>query len=223
MNSLSYEEALKIDKRTYFQYYWSLLKKKQSILFSFYPNKDYNSQVIKSFLFFFFCISDITVNAFFFTDDTMHKIYVDSGSFNLTYQLPQIVYSYLITSLINYIIEFLPLSEETIIAIKISKSINLSISLKQIIYMKIKFYCFFIITFILLSAFGYYILCFCCIYQNTQLHLFKDSLISLGLSLISPFLTNLIPGIFRFLSLLNKNADKQCMYKFSKFIEHIFL
>jgi hypothetical protein len=28
INTLKYEDALKIDKRTYFQYYWSLLKKK---------------------------------------------------------------------------------------------------------------------------------------------------------------------------------------------------
>ena len=225
LNSLSFEEALKIDKRTYCQYYFSLLKKKNSILFSFYPIKDYNSQIIKSFLFFFFLVSDITVNALFFTDDTMHKIYVDSGSFNLNYQLPQIVYSYLISSLINYIIEFLPLSEETIISIKTSKNINIDLSqnLKQIHLLKIKFFLFFIITFVLLSIFGYYISCFCCIYQNTQIHLFKDSLISLGFSLIFPFFTNLIPGIFRFSSLRNIKGDKICLYKFSKFIEYIML
>ena len=72
MNSLPYEKALMIDKRIYFQYYFSLLKKKQIILFSFYPNKDYNAQIIKSFLFFFFYTSDMTINALFFTDDTMH-------------------------------------------------------------------------------------------------------------------------------------------------------
>jgi len=82
LNSLSYKEALKKDKRTYCQYYFSLLKKKQIILFSFYPNKDYNSQIIKSFLFFFYYSSDLTINALFFTDDTMHKIYQDKGKFN---------------------------------------------------------------------------------------------------------------------------------------------
>ena len=114
LNSLSYKEALKFDKRTYCQYYCSLLKKKLSILFSFYPNKDYNSQIIKSFLFFFFYASDITVNALFFNDDTMHKIYEDSGEFNLSYQLPQIIYSFLISYVINFIIEFLSLSEDAI-------------------------------------------------------------------------------------------------------------
>ena len=111
-NSLSYKIALKKDKRTYCQYYWSLLKKKHIILFSFYPNKDYNSQIIKIFLFFLFCATDLTVNALFFTDDTMHKIYIDSGSFNIVYQLPQIIYSYLISSGINFIIEYLSLLDE---------------------------------------------------------------------------------------------------------------
>ena len=31
LNNLSYEEALKLDKRTFFQYYFSLLKKKHLI------------------------------------------------------------------------------------------------------------------------------------------------------------------------------------------------
>ena len=219
LNSLSYIEALKKDKRTYIQYYCSLLKKKQIILFSFYPNKDYNSQIIKSFLFFFFYTSDMTVNALFFTDDTMHKIYVDSGLFDLSYQLPQIIYSFLISSVVNFIIEYLSLSEETIISIKSNKFLNIYKSKKLINKMKTKFCFFFIISFILLSAFGYYISCFCCIYENTQLHLIKDTLMSFGISLIYPILFNLIPGIFRIGALRSKKGDKVCMYKLSKFIE----
>ena len=219
LNSLSYIEALKKDKRTYIQYYCSLLKKKQIILFSFYPNKDYNSQIIKSFLFFFFYTSDMTVNALFFTDDTMHKIYVDSGLFDLSYQLPQIIYSFLISSVVNFIIEYLSLSEETIISIKSNKFLNIYKSKKLINKMKTKFCFFFIISFILLSVFGYYISCFCCIYENTQLYLIKDTLMSFGISLIYPILFNLIPAIFRIGALRSKKGDKVCMYKLSKFIE----
>ena len=144
LNSLSYEEALKMDKRTYIKYYWSLLKKKQSIFFSFYPNKDYNSQIIKSFLFFFYYSSDITVNALFFTDDTIHKIYIDSGLFNLNYQLPKIIYSFLISKVINTIIEYLSSSSKSTI-ISIKKDNDLNIVRKKINNMKIKFYLFFII------------------------------------------------------------------------------
>ena len=188
LNSLSYEDALKKDKRTYCQYYLSLIKKKQLILFSFYPNKDYNVQIIKSFLFLFFYASDLAINALFFTDDIMHKIYTDSGKFNLNYQLPQILYSYLISSGINFIIEFLSLSDETIISIKSENSININKNKKIIKNIKIKFSCFFIIIFMLLLIFWYYISCFCCIYENTQIHLIKDSLLSLLISSIIPFL-----------------------------------
>ena len=219
MDSLSYKEALRKDKRTYCQYYLSLLKKKQPILFSFYPNKDYNSQIIKLFLFFFFFASDITVNALFFTDDTMHKIYVDSGKFNFMYQLPQIIYSYLISSGINFIIGYLSLSENDIISIKSRMNIHPKAINKIINDLKIKFCFFFIIAFILLLFFCYYISCFCCIYQNTQMHLLKDSLMGLGLSSIMPFFINLIPGIFRIPALRNKKNNKLCMYKFSQIIE----
>ena len=69
--------------------------------------------------------------------------------------------------------------------------------------------------------FMYYITCFCGIYENTQIHLIKDSLISFELSLIYPFGTFLIPGIFRITALRAKNKDKEYQYKFSGFIEEI--
>ena len=149
----------------------------------------------------------------------MHKIYTDSGSFDLNYQLPQTIYSFLISSAINFIIEYLSLSEDAIISIKGKKNINLNISKRTISRMKVKFGIFFIISFILLVCFGYYISCFCCIYENTQIHLLKDSLISFGISLINPIFINLIPGIFRIVALRSKKINKECLYKLSKFIE----
>jgi len=43
INSLSYREALKKDKRKYFEYYFSLLRKKHTLIFTFYTSNDYNS------------------------------------------------------------------------------------------------------------------------------------------------------------------------------------
>ena len=82
-----------------------------------------------------------------------------------------------------------------------------------------KFNFFFIVSFILLLAFCYYISCFCCIYQNTQIHLFKDSLMSFGISLIYPICINILPGIFRIPALSSNKGDKSCIYKLSQFIE----
>ena len=65
-------------------------------MFSFGNFDDYNSPIIKIFLFFFSFSSDFTINALFFNDDTMHKIYQDKGKYNLLFQIPQILYSTLI-------------------------------------------------------------------------------------------------------------------------------
>ena len=53
INAFKYEEALKYDKRTYIQYYISLLKLKHLLIFCFITKNDYNSRIIKICLFFF--------------------------------------------------------------------------------------------------------------------------------------------------------------------------
>ena len=123
MNSLDYEKASEIDKRTFLQYYWSLIKKKQIILFTFLPINDFNLLYMKICLFIFSFSLSITVNGLFFTDETMHKIYKDKGIFNLLYQLPKIIYSTIISSIINNIIKNFGLSESDIIKLR-KKKIN---------------------------------------------------------------------------------------------------
>ena len=86
LNSMIYEEALKYDKRTYIQYYCSLLKTKHLLLFAFVPSNDYNSTTTKICLFFFAFSLYYTVNALFFNDSTIHEINEEEGQYNNIYQ-----------------------------------------------------------------------------------------------------------------------------------------
>jgi hypothetical protein len=111
-----------------------------------------------------------TVNAFFFDDATMHKIYVDNGNFNFIYQLPQIIYSSIISSVLNTLLKLLALSEDYIINLKKNKD-NKSIDQRNLELnkkLKIIFILFFIISSIFLLFFWYYISMFCTIYKDTQ-------------------------------------------------------
>ena len=100
------------------------IKKKQLILFAFLPSNDYNINTIKiSLLLLSFCLY-FTLNGFFFSDDSMYKIYEDKGSYDILYQMPQILYSTLITSFINIILRTLSLSEKIIIEIKEQNNIE---------------------------------------------------------------------------------------------------
>ena len=121
LNNLPYHLALKYDKRSFFEYYISLLKTKHIIIFTFYYNKDYNTRIIKIDLFFISFIIFLTINALFFTDETMHEIYLDQGSFNFIYRLPQIIYSSIISAMFNIPLNLLALSEDNILKLKKNK------------------------------------------------------------------------------------------------------
>ena len=150
----------------------------------------------------------------------MHQIYEDEGDFNFIFQIPQITFSFIISTAIDTIIKYLSLSEDTILEFKREKEIiNLESEAKKILRtLKIKFALFFIFSFIFLFLFLYYTTCFCGIFVNTQIHLIKDSFIGFALSLITPFGTYLIPSILRITALKAEKKDKHCLYKLSQII-----
>ena len=223
MNNLSYDSALNYDKRTYFQYYLSLIRTKHIFFFAFYPNNDYNSMIIKICLFFFSFALYYTVNCLFFDDDTVHDVNQNSGKFDFIYNLPQILYSTIISAFINVIIKFFSLTEKNILKLKNDNNVkNYNKTVPKLIKcLKIKFICFFSISFLLLIFFWYYLSCFCAVYIKTQIYVIEDTLMSFGLSLLYPFGLNLIPGLFRIPSLKDKNKSKETIYNLSKMIQLI--
>ena len=220
INNLNYFQAKIIDKRTFLQYYWSLLKKKQLILFTFYPANDYNIRIIKMSFFIISFSLYMTINGFFFSDSTMHKVYKTNGQLNFIYQIPQILYSSLVSMTINKLLKYLSLSQNSILELKREKNrkemndksfqIEKSLKLKLLIY--------FALSLLLMLFYWYFISTFCAVYSNTQKILIKNTLISFGLSMIYPFGYALLPCFFRIPSLRNKNKDLEKMYRFSKLV-----
>ena len=216
LNNLNFKDAILIDKRTYLQYYISLIKRKQKIVFAFYTTNDYNSKIIKICLFFFSFSLFFTVNSLFFSDSTMHKIYEDKGSFNFLFQIPQIIYSTIISSFINFLVNMLSLTEKNIIELKSMNKNESKIKTQIIKCIKIKFILFFVLVFSFLLLFWYYTSCFCAVYKNTQIHLIKDTLLSFVLSLLYPLGFSLLTGIFRIYSLKAPKQNKELLYRISK-------
>ena len=221
INSLPYELAKLYDNRSYCLYYISLLRTKHDIIFSFFQNSDYNAKIIKIDVFFISFAIYYAVNGLFLDDNTMHKIYESKGCFNFEYQLPKIIYSSLISIVLNTILKFLSLSNKDIINLKDNKSKNEADERKKSLVkkLKVKFIFYFILSIIFLLSLWYFIAMFGAIYKNTQIHLLKDTLISFGLSLIYPFFINLLPGFFRVPALSNPKKNIKCLYLFSKLLQ----
>ena len=221
LNDLGYKKAFKYDNRTFCQYYISLLFTKH-ILFQIFNKRDYNSYSIKVLLLFFNFSSCYVINALFFNDDTMHQIYEDEGEFNFIYQIPQIVYSTLVSYFIDNFTAYLALSEDNIIELKQDKNLdNLNEQSRHINEtLKIKFILFFIVNFIFILLFWYYLGCFCAVYKNTQYHLIKDTLISLGIGYITPFGTNLITAFIRINSLKTYTKGNKILFALSRILQN---
>ena len=216
LNLLNYKEALKHDKRTKINIYISLLKLKHIFLFTFFSINDYNPLIIKICIFLFGFALYLTINALFFNDSTIHKIYEDEGKYNFCYQIPYILYSTIISSTVNYIMRYLTLSETSIINYKSKKK-----NLDKIFFKKLicKFTFFFLFDILLLILFWFYLSCFCAVYINTQRHFISNVFVSIGISfLLFQFMSNLIPCIFRLISLKNKKSNRECIYKISQII-----
>ena len=220
LNDLSYNIALIKDKRTFCKLYWSLIKTKHLLFFSFVNMNDYNSQIMKIFIFFFTFAMNLVISAMFYSDSTMHKIYTDEGSFDFIYQLPQMIYSFIISTILENLLNLLGLYEQDIIEFK---NIKINHKNKRNVYLriKIKIVLFFIIIYALLILFWIYLGCFCYVYKNTQIHLLLDVLSSFGLSLITPFFVILLPCSLRIISLRDKKGKSNILYKFSGFLLNI--
>ena len=220
LNSLEYNIAVFVDKRTYFQYYWSLLKKKQLILFTVLPANDYNLFSLKVGLFILSFSLYFTINGFFFDDSTMHKVTESNGKYDIIYQIPQILYSSIISAIINMLLKKLSLSEKSLLSLKQEKDLKrakkISINIRRCII--VKFIIFFILSNILLLFFWYFISCFCAVYTNTQTVLIKDTMISFCLSMLYPFGINLLPGFLRIPALRDEKKNSKYMYNFSGYI-----
>ena len=221
LNTMLYKEAKIYDRRVFINYYFSLIKIKNYILFSFCPIRDYNSKIIKVSLFFIFFSIYYFINALFFDEKTIHKIYEDEGAYNFIYLVRYIFYSFAISQIFNTIIKYIFLSERNIVEIKKEQTMEKANDVidkvkKRII---IKYICYFGLSSIFLIFFWYYLSSFGAVYQNTQVYLIKNTLISFAISLIYPFIINVIPSILRIKAL--NGLNNEFMFKISIYFQYI--
>ena len=221
LNSFDYKNAISYDKRTFCQYYLSLLRTKNMILFSFCIAKDYNTMIIKLCLFSLSFSIYYAINFIFFDDKMLHEIYENGGKYEIMYFLPKIAIAFIISYIITTIIKYIFLSERNIYEIRIQPTYSsaYNISQKEKRNLVIKYTIFFILGIIFLVFFWMLLSSFGAVYQNTQMFIFKNALISFSMSLCFPFIIIIFPSIFRICALNSKEKNNECMFKLSKFLQ----
>ena len=219
LNNLEYDEALKLDKRNFIQIYWSLLRREHLIIFTFFARNDHNLIFVKFTRFIFLVCTDMAMNVFFFSDATMHKMYLDYGKYNFLLQIPQIIYSTVASQIIEVFICSLSLTDKNYYEIKgLEPKIRRKQALSIIACVKRKITAFYICTFLLFAFYWYAVACFCSVYENSQTAFIVDSLTSFALGLIYPFILYSLPALLRIISLKANHSRYTCIYKTSDII-----
>ena len=215
---MDYSKAKELDKRTILEIYWSFLKREHSIIFTFVTKDDYNITMIKYSRFVFLLCTNMAMNVFFFSDETMNKLFLDYGKYNFIQQIPQIVYSTIVSKLIETILCFLSMTDKCIYEIKSLKPSKQNKNLASDIFKTIrrKLFFYFFITFISFLGYWYIVVVFCAVYENTQIAYIKDSFTSSLLGILLPFILYTFPASFRICSLKCKNNS--CLYKVSELL-----
>ena len=221
-NELSFERALRYDDRSFCKYYYFLLQNGHIIFSIFCRDSDYNIFSVKLGLLFMLFPINLATSIFFFDSKNIKTIYIkkiQDISANYSYFLNAFVSS-ILASILLILLKLLCLSHNSIRSLRkikdVEKAKKKSIWVLRCIKLRITIYYF--LSFIFLIIFGYYIGCFCVIFENTQIVLIKSMFISWLLSLLYPFAIYFVASIFRRVAIRHKI---KCFYRINQIFQMI--
>ena len=220
INNLNYIEALRLDDRLFLRIYWSHLKREHPIIFTFFAWNDHNLFFIKLSKFFFLIATVMALDALFFSNDSIHNLYVTGGSYNFGYHIVQMILTIIVYEALQVLLNYLTLTDIDYYKIKGKKD---EISQKEVIniikcirYKIIGFYCF---TFLVFLFYWYLNSAFCAVYEYTQSIFVVDSIICFIFALIYPLFLYLAPTGLRKISFIFKsNNIFRIVYRISQMI-----
>jgi len=218
LSIMSYEEAIKNDKRAWFAIYLGYLIEKNFYLNTFISDSFIDLKTIKINLLFFRLEIIFVLNALFYTDSYISEAYHNNGNLNFGFSLPKAIYSILVSIIVTIFLKMLTTSKKEIYK-KIKENddkLEYSMAINDVLNnLKIKLIVFFICQFICSFIFLYYVSAFCAVYQNTKLFWFYGCLESIVIDFLIAFIYCIFITTFRYFGL--KNPTK-CLFEFSNIL-----
>ena len=171
------------------------------ILNVFFRHNDYNLFSVKLGLLFMTFPINITFNIFFYTNKSMKLSYIRSMDdiSNFWSNIANTVYSSLLSTTLLIILKFICLTHNSVRVLRKIKDVNKarkkSVCVLRCIKIRVTIY--YLLSFAFVGCFGFYVLCFCAVFENTQKELVKSTLTSWLISLLYPFGICLVTSIVR--------------------------
>ena len=222
LNELPYDKAIKYDKRSFCVYYFNILIVSHIILNVFFRQNDYNIFVVKLGLLLMTFPINLTFNILFFTNKSIKLNYMNSMKdiSNFWNNAANSVYSSILSSALLIMLKFISYTHNSVRELRKLKDVHLAEEKSHCILrcIKIRLFLYFFLSFIFLIIFGFYVLSFCAIFENTQITVITSTFSSWLISLIYPFIICLLTSIFRTLSF---KCNSKCLYKIKQILQFL--
>ena len=199
LNTIPYTKALKVDNRSFFKIFLSVLFNEIKIISIFYYKSPYEHfSIILSKYIFELCL-DLTLNCLLYTEEVISEKYNNNGSIEFLTTLTLSFMSNIISSFITYFItklaQYVEFLENIINEVKIKPYYFMNIiRFKKLLSINLGL--FFFVELIINLGMCYYLIIFCSLYHKTQRSIMinyvtgfiESFIISVGITLVTSLL-----------------------------------
>ena len=225
LDDMEYDEAIKLDKRSFCSFFCDSLLEKQSFAYTFIASDPINTRMIKFILFSLNITLYFVVNGLFFSESFISELYhsEEKGENFFSFiprTIDKIIYTTIVAIFIGYMTDFFFVDEKKVKGVLKREKEN-KIVLRRSITLLIgeiqkRYISFIIMTFVILLLSLYYVLCFNYVYPKTQIEWVKSSILIIIIMQLISILKCFYETVFRFLSF---KCESEKLYKVSKIFD----
>jgi hypothetical protein len=196
LNNIPYRQALRIDKRSIFEIFISILINKLEFISLFVYRNPYSHYTLTISIYLYELLVDLTMNCFLYTDEVVSEKYHNNGELTMFTSLSLSFISNIVSSIIVFIIakltNYTEIIESIVKDVKDKKKYIINV-MRLFKYIKIRLGIFYFLQLSTILIMTYYLFIFCTVYHQSQGSIMVNYIIGACISLaISTGLTIII-------------------------------
>ncbi len=196
LNNIPYRQALRIDKRSIFQIFISVLTNQIELISLFLYRNPYSHYTLTISVYLFELLVDLTMNCILYTDDVVSEKYHNDGNLSMLTSLSLSFASNIISSIIVFVISkltnYTEIAEAIINNVKEKRKYIENI-IRLFKYIRLRLGIFYVLQLAFILIMTYYLFIFCTVYHKSQVSIMVNYIVGACTSLaISAGLTIII-------------------------------
>ena len=203
LNEIPFRQALRVDKRSTFQVFISVLENKIGFLNLYFYKKKYSHFSLYFSIYLLELLLDLAMNCFLYTDDVVSEKYNNNGEISMFTSLSLSIISNIISSIVVFIItklvNYVEVMEAILKNVK-EKDYYFFNIIRYMFSIKLRLGLYFFFEMVLTLMMTYYFFIFCSVYHQSQMSIAQNYTIGACISLATSVGITIFITIFRYAS-----------------------